>query len=912
MSDSLAREEQLFEQALALPAAERGGFLQTACGDDERLLQRITKLLSLHESAGDTLTEAEGLPAAGSAGQIEITAADVASEDLTGRRIGRYLLLQRLGEGGVGVVYRAEQSEPIHRVVALKVIKPGMDTREIIQRFSAERQALALMEHPGIARVIDAGATPEGRPFFVMELVEGQPITRYADEHRLTLAARLRLFMKVCEAVQHAHQKGVIHRDLKPSNVLVAPDDNGEPQPKVIDFGIAKAIAEMADWERHVTSVAQLMGTPAYMSPEQSAGESGLDTRSDIYSLGVILCELLAGRLPFEDRSLRHTGIEDLRRRIREEEAPRPSAMSANLPAEKLAEVARVRALTAPRLLANLRGELDWIILRCLEKEPARRYATAHDLGEDVRRYLDNEAVQAVAPSRLYRLGKSIRRNRAAYTAAAVVVLALTLATIYSNVQATRAIRAERLAQSRAAAEALARAEAEAAEHAAAIAAATSAGLSDFLRNDLLAQASPDNQPDRDVKLRTVVDRAAERLATKFEDQPLLRADVRETLADTYRALGDYVAMNRQCERVYALLREHLGPDHIDTLRAAVMLYDSMPIAAKIDPDEILGEDTLERLTRTVGLDHPLTLELRAAFLKIKHRGNYQEAEPLLRAVKDDALRVLGAESPVTLSALSDYAVVLAELERYDEAVVVARQTIEFKTVVYGPDHPQTMPTMTTLAVILSKIGQYGEARALAQHVLEVRTRVLGPEHPQTLITAVILGGVLVAAHDESAAQQLLPPTAALLVKVVCPDHPATLNVGLLRATLSYDAGRFEEASALLSPALDGLMRGFGLGYTDSLEATRLMARIAIAQDDWARAVGLLEPAVSAAETRIGENATITLEVKSELAAAYFHQNQPAKAAVLYQAVYEQSLKKYGPEHAATRAAGEALRQVQL
>lgn len=905
MSDSLAREEQLFGQAVA----EQADFLRSACAGDEELRLRLTTLLALHGGAGDMLDESAGLPVAG---EIDFNLHDVAAEDLTGKSIGRYHLLQRLGEGGVGVVYRAEQQESIHRMVAVKVIKPGMDTREVIQRFAAERQALALMEHPGIARVIDAGATPEGRPFFVMELVEGRPITRYCDEQQLPLSARLRLFMKVCEAVQHAHQKGVIHRDLKPSNVLIAPDDNGEAQPKIIDFGIAKAIAETSGWERHVTHVAQLMGTPAYMSPEQAAGEAGLDTRSDIYSLGVMLYELLAGRLPFDERRLADTGIEELRRRIREEEPVRPSLAATNLPAEKLAAVARTRGITVARLVADLRGELDWIILRCLEKIPARRYATAHDLGEDVRRHLENEPVLAVAPSRFYRLRKSIRRNRVAYAAGAVVVLALTTATTISNVQATRAWRAEQLAQRRAESEAAARAKAETAEREAALAAATSAGLSDFLRNDLLAQASPDNQPDRDVKLRTVVDRAAARLAAKFEDQPLLRAAVGETLADTYRALGDYAAMNEQCERVYALRRTHLGPDHLDTLRAAVKLYDSLPVAAKIDPRETLGADTLERLARIAGADHPLTLELRAAYLKIKYRGNYQEAEPLLRAVKEDALRVLGPGNPVALSALSDYAVVLAELERYEEAAQAARQAIEYKTRLYGAEHPQTMPTMSRLAVILSKLGRYDEARELAGHVLSVRTKILGPEHPQTLITAVVLGGVLVSARDDVAAGKLLPPTADLLNKVVGPEHPATLNVGLLRATLSFDAGRLDEAADLLTPALDGLQRRFGPGYTDTVEATRLMARIASAREDWARAVALLEPAVVAAKAAIGATATITLDAQYELGMACARAGRAVEARELLQAVRDARLSKYGAEHAATRAATEALRDLPL
>ncbi|MEZ5412706.1 MAG: protein kinase [Opitutaceae bacterium] len=865
MSTPLDREEELFSRAAAMPAGERPAFLRKACGDDQAMYERLGALLSWHDSQGDVLDESVGLAVAPA---LEFDPAAFASEDLIDRELGRYRLVERLGEGGVGVVYRAEQREPIHRMVALKVVKPGMDTREVIQRFESERQALALMEHPGIARVIDAGATPEGRPYFVMELVGGREITRYCDEERLTLARRLQLFTKVCDAVQHAHQKGVIHRDLKPSNVLVAPDDQGDPQPKIIDFGIAKALAEGAGWEKHVTQVAQLIGTPAYMSPEQAAGVPGLDTRSDVYSLGVILYELLAGRLPYDDRRLRQGGVDELRRRIREEEAPRPSVAVQNLPDGAAVEIAAARHTTSPRLVSELKGELDWVVLRCLEKTPAQRYATAHDLAEDIRRYLENEPVRAVAPSRLYRLGKSIRRNRAVYAAGLIVLLTLLTATSVSLLQATRARRAEAVARQRAAAEAAARAEAEEAGRRAELAAAISAGLSDFLRNDLLAQASPDQQPDRNVTLRTVVDRAAARLEGRFVDQPLIRTAVQETLADTYRALGDYAAMHEQAQRVYETRRELLGPDHLDTLRAAVMLYDSLPIPEKISPQESLGADTLERLTRTVGADHPLTLELRSFYHKIQYRGRYREAEPLLRAVKDDALRVLGSRDPVTLTAMSDYAIVLAELERYAEAAEVARQTIDFKDKVYGVDHPQTMPTMTTLAVILSKLDRHDEARELAEHVLAVRRRVLGAEHPQTLITAVILGGVYVNAHMIPEAAALLPPLQEDLARVIGPEHPGTLNVGLLRATLAVDAGNLDEAELLIAPVREALNRRFGPGYTDSLEATRLRARIAAERGQWARAADLLAPALDAAREAVGATANITQAVQRELTEA--------------------------------------------
>lgn len=900
---SFEREEALFAAALALAPEARESWLAEATGGDAALRERVRTLLALHAGAGDLLDEALPRPLAGELAEME-PAGD--ADDAAGETLGRYRLVERIGEGGVGVVYRAEQQEPIHRFVALKVIKPGMDTREVIRRFEAERQALALMEHPGIARVLDAGETPEGRPYFVMELVAGAPITRHADARRLTLAARLRLFIRVCEAVQHAHQKGVIHRDLKPSNVLVAVDDAGESQPKIIDFGIAKAVGGGEPWAAVVTQVEQFIGTPAYMSPEQAAGELDLDTRSDVYALGVLLYELLAGRPPFQAPGEPRAALDELRRRIREDEPTQLPAAVATMTAAERENAAHRRGLAAARLGPSLRGDLNWIVVRCLEKSRERRYASAHDLAEDIRRHLEDEPVQAAAPGRWYRLRKSIRRNRTGYGAGALVAVILVTATVVSTWQAARATQAGRLARERAEAEARARATAEAAERAAAVAAATSAGLSDFLRNDLLAQASPDNQPDRDVKLRTVVDRAAARLAGRFEDQPLLRADVRETLADTYQALGDYAAMQAQCERAYALRREVLGPDHLDTLRAAVKLYDSLPIAAKIDPKAALGADTLERLTRTVGADHPLTLQLRAAYSKIRYRGEYREAEPVLRAVKDDAMRVLGPENPVTLSAMSDYAVVLAELERYPEAEAVARETIAYKTKVYGAEHPQTLPTVVNLAAIELHRGHFAEARALAEQVLAVRTRLLGPEHPQTLMVATVLGGALVALHDDGA-DVLLGRTAAALARVTGPEHPAALYIALLQATRAFDRGELDAAEATLGPALARLQRRFGPGYSDAVEAALLQARIESARGRWAAVVAGLEPVRAAAATAIGPDALLTLRVEFQLAGAYAATRRTDEAAALLRDVRDRRTAKLGADDPETAAAAAAL-----
>jgi len=389
-------EETLFAAALALPAAERAAYLQRECGGDAELLRRVEDLLSVHDNVGDFLEApaVSDLVDVARAGKTK-----PAMEEAAGAMVGRYKLLQKIGEGGCGIVYMAEQEEPVRRRVALKVIRLGMDTKEVIARFEAERQALALMDHPNIARVFDAGATGAGRPFFVMELVRGVKITDYCDQNNLSTAGRLNLFIQVCHAIQHAHQKGIIHRDIKPSNILVTLQD-GEPVPKVIDFGIAKATAGRLTDRTLFTAFEQFIGTPAYMSPEQAQLSSvDVDTRSDIYSLGVLLYELLTGRTPFETKELLQAGLDEIRRHIREVEPPKPSTRLSTLEREALTTTAHHRATEPPKLLHLVRGDLDWIVMRCLEKNRSRRYETANELARDLERHLHDEPVTARPPS---------------------------------------------------------------------------------------------------------------------------------------------------------------------------------------------------------------------------------------------------------------------------------------------------------------------------------------------------------------------------------------------------------------------------------------------------------------------------------------------------------------------------------
>jgi eukaryotic-like serine/threonine-protein kinase len=412
-------EEQIFAEVAALLPEQRAARLHQLCGSDAQVLQRVERLLQAHEKAGKFLEPS--LPASPNTTMMVSFPVDEKPGDV----IGRYKIREKLGEGGCGVVYVAEQAEPVRRRVALKIIKLGMDTRNVIARFEAERQALAMMDHPNIAKVLDAGATEAGRPYFVMELVRGIRITEYCDQNHLDTSHRLNLFIQVCHAVQHAHQKGIIHRDIKPSNILVTLHD-GVPVPKVIDFGIAKATEGRLTDLTVYTELHQFIGTPAYMSPEQ-AEMSGLDidTRSDIYSLGVLLYELLVGRTPFDAQELLKAGLDEMRRTIREREPVRPSTCLSTMLDADLTALAKRQSAEPPRLIHFIRGDLDWIVMKALEKDRTRRFETANALAADVQRFLTSEPIEARPPSSLYRLQKTVRRHKAAFAGAAAVVVAL-------------------------------------------------------------------------------------------------------------------------------------------------------------------------------------------------------------------------------------------------------------------------------------------------------------------------------------------------------------------------------------------------------------------------------------------------------------------------------------------------------
>jgi tetratricopeptide (TPR) repeat protein len=726
-----------------------------------------------------------------------------------GDRIGRYKLLQEIGAGGFGVVYMAEQEEPVRRRVALKIIKLGMDTKEVIGRFEAERQALALMDHPNIAKVLDAGATAGGRPYFVMELVKGVRITDYCDKHNLTTRQRLDLFFQVCHAIQHAHQKGIIHRDIKPSNILVAMQD-GVPVPKVIDFGIAKATEQRLTEKTLVTAMGDFIGTPAYMSPEQ-AEMTGLDidTRSDIYSLGVLLYELLTGKTPFDPKELLAKGIEAMRRSIREEEPRRPSTRLTTMDEGELTTTAQRRQTDAPKLVHLVRGDLDWIVMKCLEKDRTRRYETANGLALDLLRHVNSEPVLARPPSNAYRFQKMVRRNKLACAAVVAVALALLLGVVASVWQAERAIRAER-EQSQLRKEAedeshKAKSEAERAVTAEALAKerlTQSEAISKFLTEVF---QSPD--PARDGRTITVAETlgaAAKKLDTELAGQPARRAKLQATLGVTYRALGLYGEAIPLQEKVRDYFLVTSGPENLDTLKAMNNLANSYYDAGRLDEALKLREEVLAIERKVLGPEHRETLKAMNNLANSYYdAGRLDEALKLREGVLPLRRKVIGPENPDTLSAMQNLANSYSAAGRRDEALKLREEVLALRRKLSGPEHIYTLRAMGNLADSYDETGSRDKALKLREDALAIFRKVSSPEHPDTLTAMhnVAISYDEVGRREE--ALNLREQELTLHRKVSSPAHPDTLQAMEYLAISYAEAGRSTEAIALLAKACE-------------------------------------------------------------------------------------------------------------
>jgi len=815
--------ESLYHAALERGPGERTQWLRQACGDDARLLGEVESLLAcasgnlsnpdarpelaklLGRLAGDLDASAQQL-SAGEAASAEAASAPAEVPRALPSTIGRYRILRLLGEGGMGVVYEAEQEQP-RRTVALKVIKSGLGDLKLVRRFEQESLALGRLQHPGIAQIYEAGTAETGfgsQPYFAMEFIRGESLLQHAAAHQLSIRQRVELMAKICEAVHHAHQRGVIHRDLKPGNILV--DETG--QPKILDFGVARA----TDSDTHVThqtDLGQLVGTLAYMSPEQVLADPlELDTRSDVYALGVVFYELLAGRLPYTVSPRLHEAVQTIR-----EEEPRPLGTVSNA----------------------FRGDIETIVAKALEKDKARRYASAAELAADIRRYLQDEPVMARPASTTYQLQKFARRHTAVVLAAAAVFVVLVAGIIVSTREAARAS-----AES-----------------------ATSRAINDFLQNDLLAQASaanqlPNTKPDPDLKVRTALDRAATRITGRFDRQPQVEAALRDTVGQTYMDLGLYAEARTQLERALDLRRRFLGAKNPETLT------------------------TMNRLGNAVFLE-----------------GKYPEAEALLSQTLEIQRRVLGPEDLNTLTALNTLASVYWAQGKYPQAEAVDSQTLKIRRRVLGPEHPETLRSMNNLAIVYDEEGKYAQAEALQSQTLDMRRRVLGPEHPDTLASMNNLANVYWAEGKYAEAETLQTQTLEVRRRVLGAEHPNTLTSMINLANVYSDQGKYAQSAALDSQILEIQRRVLGPEHHDTLMSMNNLAEDYRAQGKYVQAVALASQTLEIRRRVLGPRNRYTLTSMDNLAGAYAAQGDYTRAEPLFMQSLDAERNVLGAGHSA-------------
>jgi len=738
-----------------------------------------------------------------------------------GEIIGSYRLVRKLGEGGMGEVWAADQLAPVRRTVALKLLKAGMDTRQIVARFAAERQVLALMQHPGIAQMFDAGVTDDGRSFFVMEYVDGVRITEYCDNAGLGVAERLLLFQQVCDAVQHAHQKGVIHRDIKPSNVLVAMQD-GRALPKVIDFGLAKLTSQDLN-EASLTEVGTMLGTPAYASPEQmSLGMIDVDTRSDVYSLGVLLYELLVGVLPFETDAAGPAALLELRKSIRELEPTRPSTRLSRL-GNRGSDLARLRGTETLALRRQLRGDLDWIVMKALEKDRSRRYTSPEDLARDTKRYLEHQPVLAGSPTAMYRMSKFVRRHRLG-TAFAAVLLVLIVAFAVMT-----AIQVKQIAAARD------RAQAEVAK---------SSSINNFLQ-ETLGAADP-WETGADVTVRSTLATAAKKIDTTFKNQPLVAAAVQRTIGKTYTGLGRFDDAEPLLQAALKTRVAQLGRAHPDVTESMSDLAYLEQRRGNYDLAAERYREVLAMRRKLFGDKHALVADTLLAlagdlYAKNDLDGAYAAGQESL-ATRE---RLFGAKSLEAATVLTQLSAVVAGRGDYPHAEELARQGYEITKQLVGSEDARTAMTASNLGVIYYRESQPEKAEPLYRYAVEVMSKEAGENNPDTITAKENLGGVLLRLkrYDETLA--LLNDVLARRKAVLGENNRWVARSMVNIATVLRRAERLDEAQKEYAEAVPRFIQAYGPNHRESAQVLYSYGVLRNKRHEYAEAERLLRQSLA-------------------------------------------------------------------
>ncbi len=872
---------RVFMEVADLPQTERAAALTRICGGDVTLRQEVEALLRAEAQAGGFMASpTAGAPSLAGAPTMDrassFMTAPLVPREFEGKSIGPYKLLQLIGEGGFGSVFMAEQERPVQRKVALKIIKLGMDTRQVVARFEQERQALAMMDHPNIAKVLDAGATETGRPFFVMELVKGDPIVEYADKNNLSIEDRLELFAQVCTAVQHAHTKGIIHRDIKPSNILVSTQD-GKPHTKVIDFGIAKATASKLTEKTLFTEHKALIGTPEYMSPEQAEGSMDIDTRTDVYSLGVLLYELLTGTTPFGSKELRSAAYAEIQRIIREVEPPKPSTrISANT--DTIAKVASQRHTEPKRLGTLVRGELDWIVMKALEKDRQRRYETANGLGMDIKRYLSGEAVLAAPPSNAYRFKKMIRRNKGPVVAGSAVAVVLVLGLVGTSVGLFRAERAlageaeQRKQAETARAEAVAQETKAKEQEAEAVKQATEAKAQEAeakkqaeiaeavakFQTEMLAAVDPNQLPKDPVTKEPIKDavtvlqalQAAVKLldegGSALKDQPLVEARVRDTIGTTLLNLARYNEAEPNLRKSLAIRRAALPAGHPDIATGLNNLANLLYAQNKLAETEPLYREALAIWRAALPAGHPEIATGLSNLAALLHDQNEPaEAEPLFREALEIYRAALPAGHPDIAGCIHNLAAFLRVQNKLAEAEPLFREALEINRAALPAGHPNIANELNSLGVLLQAQNKLAEAEPLFREALAIRRAAFPAGHPDIAPSLINLAELLRVQNRLAEAEPLYRESLAIFRASLPAGHPDIAKSLNNVALLLQAQNKLAEAEPLLREALEINLASLPAGHPDIASSLINLADLLRAQNKLAEAEPLFREALA-------------------------------------------------------------------